>query len=262
MTGDREKPTLRPAVLITGAAKRIGAAIARDLAAKGWFVVIHHHRSAAAAAALLAEIEAAGGAGGTIRADLGQRKEVEALVATSVERFGPLDALVNNAALFRYDSPATLEAASWDAHLMANLTAPTFLARDFSRQVADGRQGVVVNVLDQKVMDNLNPDFFSYTVAKFGLRAVTELLAMALAPKVRVCGIAPGVTLISGRQTPESFLKSTRVTPLGRSSTVEELVLAVGLILATPSLNGEILTIDGGESLLRRRRDVAFETRD
>jgi NAD(P)-dependent dehydrogenase (short-subunit alcohol dehydrogenase family) len=115
-------------------------------------------------------------------------------------------------------------------------------------------------MLDQKVMDNLNPDFFSYTVGKFGLRGVTQLLAMTLAPRVRVCGIAPGVSLISGKQTPESFLKSTEVTPLGRSSTVKELVAAVGFILATPSFNGEVLTIDGGENLLRRRRDVAFET--
>ena len=247
-------------ILVTGAARRIGAAIARAIAADGWFVVIHYHRSEPDAKALLEAIEAAGGTGGIIAADLAQRAEIERLVPAAVERFGPLEALVNNAALFQYDSIDILEWPRWQAHLAANLSAPTFLARDFARQLPEGRQGVIVNLLDQKVMDNLNPDFFSYTVSKMGLRAVTEMLALALAPKVRVCGIAPGVSLISGRQTQASFEKSTKVTPLGRSSTVAELVAAVRFILDMPSLTGKIITIDGGESLLKRPRDVAFET--
>jgi NAD(P)-dependent dehydrogenase (short-subunit alcohol dehydrogenase family) len=247
-------------VLVTGAARRIGAAIARDLAVKGWFVIIHHHRSQDDAATLLAAIEADGGKGALVAADLGQRDEIEQLVSSCVGRFGTLDALVNNAAHFAYDTPATFAWDLWQAHLTANLSAPAFLARDFARQVPEGGAGVVINLLDQKVMDNLNPDFFSYTVSKVALRGVTELLAMALAPKIRVCGIAPGVSLISGRQTQASFEKSTKVTPLGRSSTVAELVAAVNFVLATPSLNGEIITIDGGENLLGRPRDVAFDT--
>jgi NAD(P)-dependent dehydrogenase (short-subunit alcohol dehydrogenase family) len=243
--------------LVTGAARRIGAAIARDLAASGWRVVVHYHRSEAAAEALAGEIVAAGGSCELVRADLASRAEIEAVFPRALAKVDRIDCLINNAATFQYDAIATLGWPSWDAHMTANLAAPAFLCRDFARQVPDAGEGVIINLLDQKVA-NLNPDFLSYTLSKVGLRGLTETLALALAPRIRVCGIAPGVTLISGRQTPQSFEKAFKATPLGRSSTVEDIVSAVRFILSTRSLTGQVLTLDGGESLAGRPRDVAF----
>ncbi len=241
-------------VLVTGAARRIGAAIAEALAADGWHVVIHCNNSAADAHALAARIATAGGQCSVVQADLGRRGAVPALMAQA----GDLDALVNNASSFRYDSLEVMDAASWDAHLGPNLEAPTFLAQAFARSRA-GRPGSIINMLDHKITA-LNPDFFSYTVAKIAHAGVTRLLAQALAPVgITVNGIAPGITLLSGKQTQAGFERAWTAPPLGRSSTPAELVAACRYILATPSLNGQILVLDGGKSLLGRQRDVAFE---
>jgi NAD(P)-dependent dehydrogenase (short-subunit alcohol dehydrogenase family) len=246
--------------LVTGAARRIGAAIGRDLAASGWRVVVHYSRSETEARALAADIARSGGSCELVQADLASRTDVEAVFPRALEKVGRIDCLVNNAASFQYDTIDTLSWSSWDAHISANLAAPAFLCRDFARQIPAEGEGVIINLLDQKV-GNLNPDFLSYTISKVGLRGLTETLALALAPRIRVCGIAPGVTLISGKQTPESFERAFRATPLGRSSTVEDIVGAVRFILATPSLTGQVLTLDGGESLAGRPRDVAFQTK-
>ncbi len=246
--------------LVTGAARRIGAAIGRDLAASGWRVVLHYSRSETEARALAADIARSGGSCELVQADLASRTDVEAVFPRALEKVGRIDCLVNNAASFQYDTIDTLSWSSWDAHISANLAAPAFLCRDFARQIPAEGEGVIINLLDQKV-GNLNPDFLSYTISKVGLRGLTETLALALAPRIRVCGIAPGVTLISGKQTPESFERAFRATPLGRSSTVEDIVGAVRFILATPSLTGQVLTLDGGESLAGRPRDVAFQTK-
>jgi len=248
----------KPVVLVTGAARRIGAAIVRDLAARGWHPIIHYNSSGDEALSLAAEIRTAYGACDVVQADLAVAAELERVIPDCNARIGRIDCLINNASLFLYDTLETIERAQWDRHLAANLTAPAFLARDFSRQLGDGVDGVIINFLDQKV-GNLNPDFLSYTISKVGLNGLTQILAMSLAPRIRVCGIAPGVTLISGKQTPASFERATRATPLGRSSTLEDLVAAVNFILHTKSLSGQVLTVDGGESLTRRRRDVAFD---
>jgi NAD(P)-dependent dehydrogenase (short-subunit alcohol dehydrogenase family) len=247
-------------VLITGAARRIGADIARGLAADGWQVIAHYHSSGEAAAALADEIVRAGGRCGTIQADLADRAQVAALIPACVARFGQLDALVNNASSFRYDSLETMRPEGWDAQLAANLEAPVFLARAFARQHGGG-EGAVINLLDHKVTAP-NPDFFSYTVAKMALAGATRLLAQALAQdggRIRVNGVAPGITLLSGKQTEAGFKRAWAAPPLGRSSTPAELVEACRYILATPSLNGQILVLDGGDALLGRLRDVAFE---
>jgi len=246
--------------LVTGAARRIGAAIARDLAAGGWRVVVHYNRSEAEAQALAKEIARAGGIVEFVQADLASRAEVEAVFPRALEKVGRIDCLINNAANFQYDTIETLSWDSWDAHMAANLAAPAFLSRDFARQIPRSGEGVIINLLDQKTC-NLNPDFLSYTLSKVGLRGLTETLALGLAPRIRVCGIAPGVTLISGKQTPQSFEKAFKATPLGSSSTVEDIVRAVRFILATPSLTGQVLTLDGGESLAGRPRDVAFQVK-
>ena len=247
------------AVLITGGAKRIGAAFARALAADGWTVLLHYHASEKEAEALAKDIAAAGRACIPLRADLSRPQEVDGLIPRCLEKVPHLDCLVNSAAAFSYDTIASVTWESWQAHVTPNLAAPVFLSKAFAERLGPGREGLIVNLLDQKVQ-NLNPDFLSYTVSKVGLDGLTRMLALALAPRIRVCGIAPGVTLRSGKQTDASFERAWRATPLGRSSSVEELVAALRFIIASPSMTGSVITLDGGESLRRRPRDVAFDT--
>ena len=245
-------------VLVTGAARRIGAAIARALAADGWHVVVHYHGSADAAETLASEIVAAGGRCTTIGADLADPDAVGSLIPACIARFGPLDALVNNASNFRYDTVHSMDRAGWNDHLEPNLAAPVFLAQAFAA-ACQGRPGNIVNMLDHKVAA-LNPDFFSYTITKSAMAGATRVLAMALAgTAIRVNGIAPGIALPSGKQTQAGFERAWTAPPLGRSCTPAELADACRFILATSSLNGQILILDGGDSLLARSRDVAFE---
>ena len=247
-------------VLITGGARRIGAAIGRALAADGWHVIVHFRHASAEAQDLAAGIANAGGRCDTIGADLGNRDAVARLIPACVAQFGSLDGLINNASGFSYDRFDTMDEAGWDTHLGSNLQAPVFLAQAFARQCSG--PGAVINMLDHKVTAP-NPDFFSYTVAKMALANATVLMAQALAKTtVRVNGIAPGITLLSGKQTEAGFERAWTAPPLGRSSTPDELADACRFILATPSLNGQILVLDGGESLLARRRDIAFEMED
>lgn len=142
--------------------------------------------------------------------------------------------------------------------MSVNLRAPLLLARDFATQLPEGLVGCIVNMLDQKVF-NLNPDFLSYTIAKIGLEGATRVLAMALAPRVRVCGIAPGITLVSGEQSKQGFERAHRFAPLGRSSDMEDVVNAVRFVVNAKSLTGETIVVDGGQHLWPRSRDVQFE---
>ena len=246
-------------VLITGAARRVGAGITRALAEAGWDVAVHHRGGADEAAALVAELSGMGVRAAAFQADLNEARERDGLIDRVVARFGGIDALVNNASLFRYDTLSTLTEASWAEHLASNLTAPVFLIRDFARAVeaADG-QGVVINILDHKV-DSPNPDFFAYTAGKVGLAGLTRTLAMGLAPRIRLCGVSPGLILRSGDQTEAEYEAAWRDTPLGRGASLEDVARTVRFILETPSLTGQNLTIDGGESLIGRGRDVAFD---
>ncbi|MBL6954447.1 MAG: SDR family oxidoreductase [Alphaproteobacteria bacterium] len=257
--------------LITGGAIRVGAAMAQALAADGWHVAIHYHGSGAEAEALLAQIQAHGGHGHLVRADLRDPDAVAGLIAAAGRDAPPLCCLINNASLFENDAALNMTQKSWDDHQAVNLRAPVFLARDFARNLAardleaqgleDGAVGVVINLLDNK-MFALNPDFFSYTIAKYGLLGATKVLAMELAPRVRVCGIAPGITLPSTNQSAQGFRTAHALNPLGQGSTLEQLVAALRFILAAPALTGEVITIDGGQSLLGLPRDVAFLTED
>jgi NAD(P)-dependent dehydrogenase (short-subunit alcohol dehydrogenase family) len=245
-------------VLVTGGAKRIGAAIARGLAEDGWNVCVHYQNSETEALQLARSLTQAGHRGFAVKADLSSRTDIELLIPRCIEQTGRLDCLINNAARFAYDNLATVSWESWHAHLEPNLTAPLFLSKSFASSLPPGREGVIINMLDQKVF-NLNPDFLSYTLSKVALAGLTTMLAMDLAPRIRVCGIAPGVTMQSGKQTPEGFAASQRATPLGRSTSVAEIVAAVRFILASPAMTGSVIGIDGGESLTRRPRDVAFD---
>lgn len=248
----------RRSVLITGAARRVGAAIARTLAADGWNVIVHYHRSERDAEALAGEIRDAGGVCDLVQADLGQRADVEGLMDRCVALRGSVDCLINNASTFYHDD---ISSVTWDSlhdHLSSNLIAPIFLCRDFVR-LFDGRSdGCIINILDQKI-SNLNPDFLSYTIGKVGLAGLTSMLAMALAGRVRVCGIAPGLALISGKQTHDSFERAWRAPPLGRSTTPEEIARCVRYILSSPAMTGNTIFLDGGESVAGRARDIAFD---
>ncbi len=243
-------------MLVTGGARRVGAALVRSLAAAGYPVIAHFQSSEVAARQLAAEIAAAGGVCGILQADLTDRAAVESLVERCIGRFGPLGVLVNNASAYRYDTAATLDTAAWDENLRTNLEAPLFLAKAFAESCAAG--GSIINMLDFKVT-NLNPDYFSYTVAKVGLAGATRMLAMAFRGRVRVNGIAPGLTMQSGRQTEEQFLRAWRMTPLGYGPTPEELGRAARFLIETPSVNGQILGLDGGASLRPRARDISVD---
>lgn len=253
----------RRGVLVTGAARRVGAAIAEGLAADGWLVALHYHSSAAEAAALADALNAHGTVCFPLQADLGRRADIEALIARANAALAPaggkLTCLVNNASPFVYDSLKSLDWDSWAEHMVPGLYAPVFLSKRFAESLGDDEQGLIINMLDQKI-DNLNPDFFSYTVSKVGLHGATRMLAMALAPRIRVCGIAPGIMLPSGKQNVAQFEAAWRRTPLGRNATVEEIVRAVRFLIESPSATGSVITLDGGESLMRRGRDIAFES--
>jgi NAD(P)-dependent dehydrogenase (short-subunit alcohol dehydrogenase family) len=245
-------------VLITGAARRVGAAIARVLAADGWNVIVHYNRSKAEARALAEDIRRDGGVCDTVHADMASRADVESLLQRCVALHGPLACLINNASVFYYDDIASVSWESLHDHLASNLVAPVILCRDFVRQFDGAGDGCIINILDQKIA-NLNPDFLSYTIGKVGLAGLTETLAMALAGRLRVCAIAPGLALISGKQTQASFEKAWQAPPLRRSTTPDEIATCVQYILASPSMTGATIFLDGGESLAGRARDVAFD---
>ena len=236
------------AVLVTGAAKRIGRAIALDLGKHGWSVAVHYHRSAPEAADVVREIEASGGRAVALHADLSREADAHALIPLAVEVLGPLTCLVNNASLFEMDKIETVTRTSWDAHIDTNLRAPLVLSQAFARQLPSDANGVIVNMLDQRVW-NLTPYFLSYTVAKMGLWTLTRTLALALAPRVRVNGIGPGPTLPSPRQTPEQFAQQCRAMPLGHGTTLAEICGAVRFILDMPAMTGQMIALDGGQHL-------------
>jgi NAD(P)-dependent dehydrogenase (short-subunit alcohol dehydrogenase family) len=236
--------------LVTGAGMRIGRALAMALGADGFFVFVHHNRSAAAARNTVAAIVAAGGKAKTVRADLSSARQADALIGKCRARGVRLTCLVNSAALFKLDRAPTAKAADFDLHMAINLRAPMLLSQGLAQQLPAGETGLIVNMLDQKLY-NLNPDFLTYTLSKVGLQGLTKLLAQALAPRLRVAGIAPGLTLRSGSQHAEN--------PLGVGVTPDDLVRALRFIVATPSFTGDTLIVDSGEHLSGRPRDIAFD---
>jgi NAD(P)-dependent dehydrogenase (short-subunit alcohol dehydrogenase family) len=253
------------AALVTGGARRLGAAMVRRLAARGAAVAIHCHASRAAAQALAEEVRAGGGVAAVVEADLLDREATARLVPAAATALGrPLTVLVNNASIFEHDTLATATWDSWDRHLGSNLRAPFELIQAFAAQApragrdAAGEplaRAVVVNMLDQRVR-KLTPEFATYTIAKMGLWALTRTAAQALAPDVRVMGIAPGPTLRGSRQSPAHFAAQRSSTVLARGVDPEEIAAALAFVLDMPGLTGQVICIDGGQHLAWRTSDV------
>ncbi|MFD1943190.1 SDR family oxidoreductase [Paradevosia shaoguanensis] len=234
--------------LVTGAADRIGATLAKVLAANGHKVIVHYRSSSADADAVVAAIADAGGEAMALRADLCQRGERRTLVARAAEPFGPLTLLVNNASLFDPDSVEDLTEELWDMHLAIHLEAPAFLSRDFALQLPADTEGNIVNIVDERVL-HLSPAYFSYTLSKAALWDMTRTLAQSLAPRIRVNAIGPGPILPHKRQSDEAFAQSVASSILGRSASPEEIADAVLFLLKSRSMTGQMLALDGGKHL-------------
>ena len=256
-------PSPHPTALVTGAGKRLGREIALTLARAGWNVAVHHRQSAADAQQTAAECDALTGRPGsafTVYADLAQEADVRALLPAVAAQADRVDAVVNSASLFEFDDAASFGFASMEQHLRSNTGAPILLAQalhDHLQAAGDGRDGAVVNLLDQKLW-NQNPDFFSYTLSKAALEAANTMLALALAPRVRVVGVAPGLTLTSHLLSDDKFQALHKQSPLGRSSTPQDVAATVSFALTNRSITGTTLLVDGGQHLMRFERDFSL----
>ena len=255
-------------VLVTGSAKRLGREIALALAAAGWQVAVHYRESADDAIKTVADCEQLGTFAAAFAADLADEAAVRELLPRVVRHFGQVDAVVNSAAIFEHDSAQSFGFAAMEKHLRSNTGAAILLAQALHAHVqqrgagpggqgTDAVPGVVVNLLDQKLW-NQNPDFISYTLSKAALEAANTMLAIALAPALRVVGVAPGLTLTSPMLTPEKFEALHRLSPLGRSSTPQDVAKAVQFALENQSITGTTLLVDGGQHLMRFERDFSM----
>ena len=252
---------LKRTVLVTGSAKRLGREIALALAAGGWQVAVHFRGSARDAAKTVEDcrkLVVAGALVESFQADLGDEAQARALLPRVIQRFGAVDAVVNNASIFEHDSVKSFGYEALLAHVRTNTGAPVLLAQALHEHVCQrASAGVVVNLLDQKLW-NQNPDFLSYTLSKAALEAANTVLAIALAPQLRVVGVAPGLTLTSHLLSQEKFDQLHRLSPLGRSSTVQDVVSAVKFALENQSITGTTLLVDGGQHLMKFDRDFSL----
>lgn len=234
--------------LVTGAAKRIGNAIALDLARSGYDVAIHYGDSRKEAEETVAEIEALGRRAVALCADLTCEDQVQDLVPRAVAALGGVTLLVNNASAFEPDDWASATRESWDLHMEANLRAPFVLMQQFAKALTPDTNGAVINMIDQRVW-NLPPHYLTYTLAKAGLWTLTQTMAQALAPRIRVNGIGPGPTLPNVRQEQADFDAQWQQVPLRRQTTTEDICTAVRFLLSAKSMTGQMIALDGGEHL-------------
>lgn len=247
----------RPVALITGAARRIGLAIAWGLAEDGFAIALHCNLSSADAGDAVTEMRDSGHVAAVVRGDLRETQTLDGIL-DQAETIGPVHCLVNNASIFRFDAGDAVDLALFDEVMAVNLRAPLYLADRLSARLQDGQTGSVVNMLDQKVY-NLNTDHFSYTIGRLGLERATVLQAMALAPRVRVNGVAPGLTLPEATQDQGHFMAIHDRTPLNRGSQVGDVVAAVRYLVSAPAVTGQIIAVDGGQRLRPTERDTLFQ---
>jgi NAD(P)-dependent dehydrogenase (short-subunit alcohol dehydrogenase family) len=234
--------------VVTGGAKRLGRAIVVELARAGFDVAIHFNTSRTEAEATRAEVRGLGRRAILLQADLANEAEVERLVEAATEQLGPVGVLVNNASRFDRDEWHDVSRASWDAHMESNLRAPFVLIQAFARALPAEAEGVVINMIDQRVW-SLTPHFVSYTASKAGLWALTQTMALALAPRIRVNAIGPGPAMPSPRQTEAQFAHQSASVPLGHGTSPAEVARAVMMILGLPAMTGQMIALDGGQHL-------------
>lgn len=251
-------PDLPRTVLVTGAARRLGREIALALAAAGWRVAVHYRSSAEDALKTAADCAALTRGSAAFHADLSDEAAVRDLLPRVVAQLGGVDAVVNSASTFEHDDASSFSFAALDKHLRGNTGAPILLSQALHTHLATrgGARGAVVNLLDQKLW-NQNPDFLSYTLSKAALEAANTMLALALAPRVRVVGVAPGLTLTSHMLSDEKFQALHKLSPLGRSSTPADVASAVRFALENQSITGTTLLVDGGQHLMKFERDFS-----
>jgi NAD(P)-dependent dehydrogenase (short-subunit alcohol dehydrogenase family) len=265
------QPQQNKAVLVTGAAKRLGREIALEFARQGWDVAVHYGKSASDAQATVAEIQSLGRKAVAFKADLASEAEIHSLFSAVQAEFSNLHCLVNSASIFEYDranSDTPLSGKSLQDHMQVNLAAPILLSQlmleyQKSQPKKASESGLsipsVIQLLDQKLI-NLNPDYLSYTLSKAALLTSVEVLAVDFAPHLRVIGLAPGITLTSGDQTESGFTKAHQMTPLGKSSTPSDIARAAIFLANSNAITGTTLYVDGGQHLLPSSRDVMFKT--
>ena len=245
----------RPVVLVTGAARRLGRAIALDFGRRGWSVALHVHARDADAESLVREIAALGARAEIFVADLSDQGAVESLIPTVAQRLGAPISLINNASLFVYDEIMTVTGAQWDHHFAINLKAPVFLAQALAKHLPAGASGNVINILDQRVWKP-TPHFLSYSGTKAALWSMTQTLAQGLAPRIRVNAIGPGPMLRSVHQSEADFDAQCAATPLQRGTNPDEILAAIRFILDAPAMTGQMIALDGGQHLAWQTPDI------
>ncbi len=244
------------AALVTGGARRIGRAIVEDLASNGWAVAIHCNHSRKEAEDLASEIRAKGGSAAVVNGDFADPTCLKRIVRDAADVLGPLTLLVNNASVFERDAVGTLDRTMWDRQIAVNLTAPIFLSQAFAAQVPQDVEGNIVNLLDQRIWKP-TPRYYSYQVSKSALHKATETMAQALAPRIRVNGIAPGPTLPSMHQSPERYGRQVEAILLQRAPQLTDFGSTVRYIVETRSITGQVIALDGGQHLGWRTPDLA-----
>jgi len=244
--------------LVTGAAKRLGRAIALDLARHGWSIALHYNSSEKEARATAADAATTGVKVALLKADLGRENETATLVERAAAELGPLTALINSASLFENDDWYSVTRESWDKHMEVNLRAPFVLAQAFAHQVPRDETGTIVNLIDQRVLKP-TPQFLSYSLSKSGLYWLTTTLAQALAPRVRVNAVGPGPTMVNARQSQADFARQREATVLGRGAEPQDVCDAVRYLLEASSVTGQMIAVDGGQHLIWQTPDVSVK---
>jgi len=235
-------------LLITGAATRVGKAIALHFAEKGWNIALHYFRSSSKAKELKKIIEQNWVKVALIKADLKNSKQVEKIVPLAKKKLGAIDCLINNAALFEKDDISNFTTKSWNDHFNINLLAPTILTKQFAKQASKKTVSNIINIIDQRIF-NLTPFFMSYTISKSGLQTLTQTMAMRLGPNIKVNAIAPGPTIKSKRQTDKHFRNQVRSTLLKKSVRSDDICDTVEFLINNNSVTGQIIAVDSGQNL-------------
>ena len=242
-------------VLVTGAARRLGRAIALDLAAHGWNVAIHYNTSQEDADSAARAARAFGADAATLKCDLSKESETATLVDRAAKKIGPLTALINSASLFENDDWQSATRKSWDDHMETNLRAPLLLSQMFARQLPENARGNIINIIDQRVLKP-TPQFLSYSVSKAGLHWLTTTLAQGMGPRIRVNAVGPGPTLKNPRQSDADFSRQRDATILGRGADPADICGAVRYLLEAEAVTGQMIAVDGGQHLIWQTPDV------